>query len=142
MKKTKLAKESGMPIQTFDLVQLEVKNFASSVKWYVDKLGFKVLVREDDDRIAFLGLGEAEGQCKLAIYGVETVKPTTGNRCYPCFLVENLPGTIADLKRNGIEFETPLSGGEDKGFRWARLWDNEKNTVFIYEWCRPKEQGA
>lgn len=122
-----------MAIQALDLVQMEVKDWSKIVDWYIDKLGLKVLVKEDDDKIAFLGF--PEGEAKLALWGVDSVK-VAKNRAYPCILTTDLDGVVAGLKKKGVEFEEEVTGGPEKGFRSARIWDPERNTVFLYEWCR------
>ncbi|RYZ09213.1 MAG: hypothetical protein EOO73_05490 [Myxococcales bacterium] len=123
-----------MPIDSLEIVQIEVNDWPKAVKWYTDVLSLEVAMKEDDDKIAFLKFPKGEG--KIALFGCDATA-TSKNRAYPCILVTDLDGTIKSLKKKGVEFEEEGMGGADKGFRAAKLWDLERNTLFIFEWSRP-----
>jgi predicted enzyme related to lactoylglutathione lyase len=124
-----------MPIDSLEIVQIEVKDWARMVKWYVDTLSLQIAIKEDEDKIAFLSFPKGEG--KIALHGADNVVTGTKSRAYPCILVSDIDATVKQLQAKRVEFEEGITGGPEKGFRSARIWDPERNSLFLFEWCRP-----
>src|SRR5688572_29131717 len=109
-----------MPIDSLEIVQIEVKDWARMVKWYVDTLSLQIAIKEDEDKIAFLSFPKGEG--KIALHGADNVVTGTKSRAYPCILVSDIDATVKQLQAKRVEFEEGITGGPEKGFRSARIW--------------------
>jgi catechol 2,3-dioxygenase-like lactoylglutathione lyase family enzyme len=122
-------------LRKLDIVVMLVKDWPAAVRWYTEKLGLKLLYKEDDDR--WCQLAFPDGGTTLALYGADTVDPSARNRCLPDILVDDLSATVEELRRRGVEFRGDIRGG-DEGYRIATLIDLEGNELQLYEWIRPE----
>lgn len=121
-------------LRKLDIVVIRVKDWPAAVRWYTEKLGLKLLYREDDHR--WCQLAFPDGGTTLALFGVDAVEPTTQNRCIANILVDDLPATVSELRRRGVAFRGDIRGG-DEGYRIASLIDPEGNDLQLYELVEP-----
>ena len=118
-------------LQKLDIVVIVVRDWPAAVAWYTEKLGLRVLYREDDDQ--WCQLAFPAGGANLALLGNPRVDIAAGNRCLPDILVDNLDAAVRELRERGVPFKGNIRGG-DEGFRIATFVDPEGNELQIYEW--------
>lgn len=120
-------------LKKLDIVVIQVKDWPNAVKWYTEKLGLKLLYREDDDQ--WCQLTFPEGETNLALLGNSKGIEKGSNRCLPDILVDNLDRTVKELKAREVKFKGDIRGG-DEGFRIITLQDPEGNELQLYEWVQ------
>lgn len=124
-------------LKKLDIVVIQVKDWSNAVKWYTEKLGLKLLYREDDDQ--WCQLTFPEGGTNLALLGNSKEIEKGSNRCLPDILVDNLDQTVKELKTKGVKFKGDIRGG-DEGFRIISLQDPEGNELQLYEWLERQQR--
>ncbi|MBI2405419.1 VOC family protein [Candidatus Gottesmanbacteria bacterium] len=107
-----------------DVIELHVNNWHKSLDWWVNKLGLKIIVQEDDHKFALL-LGT--GGAMVGLYGG---KPTSKQRFVPHFKVVNLEETVEKLKHNAIHVDTIEIRHWGKQ---AKVTDPEENIFYLYQ---------
>ncbi len=124
-------------LRKLDIVIVRVRDWPAAVQWYTEKLGLKLLYREDDHR--WCQMAFPDGGATLALFGVDSLELTTRNRCVPNILVNDLNVTVDALRGRGVEFRGDIRGG-DEGYRIASLIDPEGNELQLYEWVESKRE--
>jgi predicted enzyme related to lactoylglutathione lyase len=72
-----------------------------------------------------------EGGPVLHLVGDDTRDPGTRNRCAPNISVDDFDGTLAELRRRGVDVIDVVDDADD-GYRLARVADLEGNELNIY----------
>lgn len=117
-------------LKALNIIEIRVKDWDSSLAWYQEKLGLKAEGLHEDP---FCFLTFPEGDASIGLDGTEEVSGGGSTRCVPCIQVDDLQGTVTELKGRGVEFVADVTGGEE-GYRTARLSDPEGNLIQLYEW--------
>lgn len=119
------------------MIVLPVTDWEKARDWYTEKLGFKPVYEAPDDRWGEYSLDGGSG-ATLGLWGLpagyEVVHGDGAKRVapQPYFLVEDLPATVAELEKRGLDSEHVYSGDE---FRTARFRDPEGHILFLYEYA-------
>lgn len=109
-----------------EVVELRVKNWFTSVTWYHEKLGLRVIVQEDDHQFALL---VGEGGAKLGLIGTMQL-PQGQSRNTTYFTTSQLEKVAVKLKQNGVDV------GRIEKKHWGKqvkLTDPEGNVLYLYE---------
>ena len=120
-------------LKQLDMVAVRVHDWERALDWYEQTLGLAVYHREDEDRFAVLGL--PDGGATLTLVGEHPVTLETDNRVIPCFSVDDLDKTIAELEAKGVAIEDKQDG-HDEAYRLVRIRDPEGNLIQLY-WTAP-----
>ncbi|MEO8060112.1 MAG: VOC family protein [Burkholderiales bacterium] len=128
----------------FHHVGLTVRDLDASIAWYDQHLGFKHLTDFSfpGAKVAFIGRGDL----RLEFFQIENSKPMEEKRKEPesnlsfggihhfAIFVEDLGGTLEELKAKGVEQAYPVSvvpdGSEDS---YAFIRDNEGHLIELYQ---------
>lgn len=128
------------------LIGLSVAGIDESVKWYEEKLGFRVVKRMElpkyDLRIAFL---EANG---FRIELFENRKSFSANKYIPDyeemsgllqgiskfgFLVDDIEAVAKALKSRGVQFEVELREDKEFALKFFIISDNNGNLIQYFQ---------
>jgi glyoxylase I family protein len=116
-------------------VRYQVKDVARSIEFYTQKLGFKVdrkhlpafaQVSVGDFKLTLSGPG-ASGSRPMP--GGESQEPGGWNRVM--LQVDDLPATIAVLKKSGVRFRNELEAGP--GGKQVQVLDPDGNPLELFE---------
>jgi predicted enzyme related to lactoylglutathione lyase len=108
-------------------VELRTAQWETSVRWYREALGLRVMVRVVDDGYALLEAGET----RLALIARRTPGPAS-SRWSLGFEVDNLEQVTERLVRFGSRVSSPERDLE--GFRAVVTHDPDGNTVRLFCW--------
>jgi predicted enzyme related to lactoylglutathione lyase len=108
-------------------VELRTPQWETSVRWYREALGLRVMVRVVDDGYALLEAGET----RLALIARRNAGPST-SRWSLGFEVDNLEVVIDRLTRAGSKVSRPERDPE--GFREVVTYDPDGNTIRLFSW--------
>ncbi len=120
-------------------VALTVSNTEQSINWYKDKLGFEIMHRYNKHGMEITQLKLEDVRLELFCYGQET-KPLPDYRNdlmddlhvmgtkHLCIEVEDLEGTIRELKSKGVEFATEV---DKAGFGGKYIFFKDCNGILI-----------
>ena len=107
-------------------VELRTTQWETSVEWYRQVLGLRVLVRVTDDGYALLEAGET----RLALLARNvTAEPTV--RISLAFEVRDMRGIIERLKLAGEACETIANA---EGLRELNITDPDGNRIRLFAW--------
>jgi len=112
-----------------DLVTIQVRNWASAVKWYTQVLGLPILTL--DEQAGFCMLGTDGATLALASDHPDQASGIEENRLAPAFRVADFDGTVERLRSLGVRVDPRVDGG-DEGYRLARVYDPEGNRLHLY----------
>jgi methylmalonyl-CoA/ethylmalonyl-CoA epimerase len=130
------------------LVSISVANLDESIAWYHDNLGFAVQRRADlpkySLRVAFV---ERHGFQLELVEFADSVPYTTLQKHFPqvddrakiqglgklAFVVDDLDGLSARLKKNQVQFFRDITRDSSKGPRWFIVVDNDGNWIQFFE---------
>ena len=108
-------------------VELRTAQWETSLRWYREALGLRVMVRVVEDGYALLEAGET----RLALISRRTAGPASP-RWSLGFEVENLDSVVDRLTRYGSRVSKPERDPE--GFRAVVTYDPDGNTVRLFCW--------
>lgn len=120
-------------------VALTVKNTDESVKWYQDKLGFKVIHRYNKHGMEITHIKRGDVRIELFCYGGNT-KPLPDYRKdlmddlhvigtkHLCIEVDNLDQVIKEFKAEGVEFTREI---DTAGFGGRYIFFKDCNEILI-----------
>lgn len=120
-----------MTLHGIEMIQIQARDWARVVDWYVRVFPWPIAIREDADR--FCLFAAPPGGCALSIYGPPEVTLETKNRCVPGVRVENLDAVVARLRAEGVA-TGEISGADD--YHMVTIEDPEGNEIHFYEWKR------
>ena len=118
-----------------DTVVVLVSDWPGAVRWYTQKLGLRLLYKEDDDQ--WCQLAFPKGETRLALYHRDGLDSKIRNRCIPDIQVDNLESAVKELRSRGVSFPGDIRGG-DEGYRIISLLDPEGNELQLYEYAKTK----
>ena len=107
------------------VIEIQVRNFRESVKFYTKKLGLKVFAIEPDDKFAMFDTGEA----KLSLW--ETKNPEKSNKTKIYFPVTDIHKTVKRLTKKDVKFTSKIEK-RHWGYRISFV-DSEQNEHFLYQ---------
>ena len=108
-------------------IELRTAHWDSSVQWYREALGLRVLVRVVDDGYALLEAGET----RIALLARETPGEPT-RRISLAFEVNDLETIVARLRAFGAILTTPAHDAE--GLHEANTTDPDGNRIRLFAW--------
>ena len=116
-------------LRTLNMVEIRVSDWDSAVQWYTEKLGL-TMGNVDEHRYCRIKL--PDGNTTIALNGTMPVELGSHNRTVPLIQVDDLDGTVAELRRRGVEFSGDIRSGKE-GYRIVSLDDPEGNRLQLYE---------
>ncbi len=113
----------------FFMTEIAVADWASTVRWFVDTLRLRVLLKDEPNQFALL---EGESGGKLAIRQADqTMHPDNAIRLV--FLVAALDREIERLRESGLTFDPPHTN-EREAYRELRIIGPGGLRISIFEW--------
>ncbi len=110
------------------LTEIKVSEWASTVRWYVETLGMRLLLEDADHQYALLGSGGG----RLALKGGSP--PGLDRDLVRLIIqVEDLEAEQERLIRRGVALSPPVDN-PDEGYREVRLHDPEGTPIRLF--CR------
>ncbi len=122
----------------FDHCSFQVSNIEDAIKFYTDKLGFKLLFLHTNEAVreyyAFLEFDGARLELIQDMDG-EFKKPEINKHYCPhfCLEVDDLKSVIADLEQNDISILSGPNLLEDEE-TWLYIKDPDNNVLEYIEW--------
>ncbi len=105
-----------------NVIELQVKNWKKMLDWVVNKVGFKIIAKEDHDQFVLV---QGAGGAMIGIWGV---KKRSAQKFTPYIKVKDLEGIVSNLKKKSVKvgrIEKPHWGKK------AKLTDPEGNVYFL-----------
>lgn len=141
----------GNPLATMrnDHVALRVPNFADTITWYSEKLGFREDVRwkappyiDPDLQFAYLRLNDAVleiaggGSPKRVTSRYGDIQDTFADQGYLhlCLRVDDLDAAVAELRRRGVEIFAGPNENPSLNRRFIHCKDNNGFDVEIVQY--------
>jgi catechol 2,3-dioxygenase-like lactoylglutathione lyase family enzyme len=109
-------------------VAVVVSDAQKAKKWYVEKLGFKVVL--DRGHAICVSPNVKHGGLYLHLCGDGFAKPEPGNTGIG-FTADDFDKTCEEMKRNGVEFSMPPAN--EDGFKSAKFLDLDGNEFWLFE---------
>ncbi len=111
-------------------VSIPVKDQDRALKFYTDKLGFKVTTDVDFGQSQrWIVLDAPEGQTQVVLFTMEGHEDRIGDFQNIVFASKDVNKSYAELKAKGVEFTTPPTE-EDWG-TYVMFQDSEGNTFVL-----------
>jgi catechol 2,3-dioxygenase-like lactoylglutathione lyase family enzyme len=121
------------------LTEIKVSDWASTVRWYVETLGMRLLLEDRDHQYALLGAGRG----RLALKG-GSPEGLDRDLVRLIIRVEDLEAEQERLVGRGVALSPPVDH-TDEGYREIRLHDPEGTPIRLFSWIPSKtnpEAGA
>ena len=130
----------------YDHGAFRVRNLEDAIRFYVDKLGFKLLFFVDSEQFGEKGVFLEYNGARLEL--IETngtsYHPTVPERPYCphlCFETENMDEVIDNLQKHGIKIldgPNEIPGSE----RWLYFADLDGNVLEYIVWLNKEKAGS
>ena len=109
-------------------VAVVVSDAQKAKKWYVEKLGFKIVL--DKGHAICVSPRMKEGSLFLHLCGDGFAPLEPGNTGIG-FTADDFDVTCKELKENGVKFSLPPK--EDDGYKMAKFLDLDGNEFWLFE---------
>ena len=110
------------------LTEIKVSDWASTVRWYVETLGMRLLLEDPDHQYALLGAGRG----RLALKGGS---PEGLDRDLVRLIIRvERPGSRAGEAHRPGSGPRPARRPPDEGYREVRLHDPEGTPIRLFSW--------
>lgn len=124
-------------IRALDMAVIDVRDWSRAVTWYSERLGLRVVYREDEHR--WCDLSAPEAGALLALRGLDDVDIDVPNRCVLELRTNDLDQTVEELRARGVQFLRDIGEGvrtNGQRYRWTNVADPEGNVLRLYEWVK------
>lgn len=125
---------------SYDHGAFRVRNREDAIKFYTEKLGFKLVSKTNADEVgeknAFLEFNGARLEIIETLYEkYEPVKPKRPYCPHLCFETNDMDKTIKTLKENSIEIIDGLHEIPDSE-KWIYFMDSDYNVLEYIQWLK------
>jgi len=110
-------------------VAVVVSNAQRAKQWYVEKLGFKVVLQKGH-AIAVSPNVKGGGSLVLHLCGDNFAPPEPGNTGI-AFTADDFDKTCKELSANGVRFSMPPNN--EDGYKMAKFLDLDGNEFWLFE---------
>ena len=126
--------EPSDPHDSLDLFMTEVRVFdwEGTVRWYVETLGLRLLLRDEPNGFALLGGGHGRLALRRGVGRCEAI-----NHARLVFRVADVDAERARLLTAGVAVSEPVENDRES-YREVRLSDPEGTWITLFTWTKPR----